>query len=70
MESPVQTSTAVPNKYLAHDGRDPGAAMKDGLEITGICVIGLAVILTLYYTSLRILTACFPSKKEHAKGHD
>lgn len=68
MENTTQTQPAKINKFMVHDGTDPNAALKAGLEITGICVIGIAIILTLYYTSLRILTACFPPKAESAEN--
>jgi hypothetical protein len=70
MNFTVQTSTAVPNRFIALDGSDPAAALKAGLEITGICVVGIAVILTIYYTSLRILSACFPPKPETPEEDD
>lgn len=50
------------NRYAPLDGNDPGAALRAGLEITGICIAGIAVILTIYYFSLRLLAAAFPPK--------
>jgi hypothetical protein len=60
----------TPNRYLQHDGTDASAAIKAGLEITGICIVGLAIILTLFYTSLRLLSAFFPPKAEGAAEAD
>lgn len=66
----VQTTSAGVNRFIALDGQDPAAALKAGLEITGICVVGIAIILTVYYVSLRILSACFPPKPEtHKEDH-
>lgn len=70
MNITVQIPSAGPNRFIALDGHDPTAAMRAGLEITGVCVIGIAVILTLYYCSLRILSACFPPKSEKAEEDD
>jgi hypothetical protein len=58
----VQTQAASPNRYLKNDGTDARAAMRAGLEISAICVVGITVILTLYYVSLRLLTVLFPPK--------
>lgn len=68
-EAPVTGVTHIevpstPNRFVIRDGTDPSSALRGGLEISAICVIGLAVILTLYYTALRILVALFPPKQE------
>ena len=61
-------SVAVPppavNRYLRHDGTDAGATLRASLEITGICVVAIAVILFLYYAGLRLLVALFPPHSE------
>ena len=58
------------NRYLRHDGSDAGAAFRAGLEISGICVVGIAIILTLYYAGLRILVALFPPKPAAEASQD
>jgi hypothetical protein len=66
-ESQTQTVAVqeVPvNRFLKHDGTDAGAALRAGLEISGICVVGLAIVLTIYYVGLRILVVLFPPKPE------
>jgi hypothetical protein len=55
--------TVPVNRYLRHDGTDASAAFRAGLEISGICVVGIAIILTLYYAGLRVLVALFPPKQ-------
>ena len=60
----VQTQAASPNRFLKHDGTDAKAAMRAGLEISGICIVGITIILTLYYVSLRLLTVLFPPKAD------
>jgi hypothetical protein len=66
----AETQTAVPNRFVALDGRDAKAALKAGLEITAICIVGIAIILTVYYASLRLLAAAFPPKPESGPGTD
>ncbi|MFO7535110.1 MAG: hypothetical protein R6X19_05415 [Kiritimatiellia bacterium] len=57
---------AAPNRFIVRDGADASSALRGGLEITAICVVSLAVILTLYYASLKLLVALFPPKAETA----
>jgi hypothetical protein len=63
--NPTQTDavqTVPVNRFIKQDGTDAGGAFRAGLEISGICVVGIAIILTIYYVSLRILVALFPPK--------
>jgi hypothetical protein len=64
-ENTTSAGTVQPapfNRYLVHDGTDAGAAFRAGLEITGICVVSIAIILALYYAGLKALVALFPPK--------
>ncbi len=61
---PVAVQGVPANRFLKHDGTEPGAAFRAGLEISGICVIGIAIVLTIYYTGLRLLVALFPPKPD------
>jgi len=65
MIASVAVSSVPPaaHRYLRHDGIDAGAALRAGLEITGICIVAIAVILTVYYAGLRLLVAAFPARR-------
>jgi hypothetical protein len=55
----VQASPSPVNQYIRHDGTDAGAAFRAGLDITGICIVGIALILTIYYITLKLMSGMF-----------
>jgi hypothetical protein len=59
-----QAAPAAVNQYIRHDGTDPGAAFRAGLDITGICIVGIAVILTIYYITLKFMSGMFKPAEE------
>lgn len=63
-EAPGVQATVSVNRYVRLDGTDAWAAFKAGLEISGICVVGILVLLTIYYGSLKLMAGMFKPAPE------
>jgi len=60
--------TASSKRFLRHDGSDPATAFKAGVELSVICLVGLLILLTVYYVALRALLALCTRRKAETKN--